>query len=213
MNRYVCCIALLCFQFIFCDGLFAAPLTLDIIDFRSENKEEIVHAILEIQESLLFPIEATEYPAFAENGFLTIRMTPEYLYDFISTDRIIVGYCGNEMTGYLLLGSIEGYLDWARGKRFDSAWNLYSLGSAQYIDQIGVATSCSQQGVGTALVNCAKMLSPGGLVTDILLEPHHNKASTAFFIKKGFTNIGIMHVEANAIRPAHKTLVMYWEGN
>lgn len=193
-----------------CRSLVGLSTSLQIIDNKSENIEEIIAKILEIQKSLLIPIEAVEMPDFADTGFLTIRMTPDYLRNFLDTGKFIMAFRGKQVAGYLLLDDIEGFLKWAQGRRFDSEWDLESLRGIQYIDQIGIPTKFAKQGIGKELINFAKSLSPKGLLTDNLFDPYPNPASAAFFTSQGFTHLGVMHVEATAIRPAHKISVMLW---
>lgn len=168
--------------------------------------EEIIEGILAIQKTLVLPLDSEERPV---NGFLMIQMTPDYLRQF--KGKFLIAYCDGEMAGYLLLGEMEEFIDWAKGRRFDSAWNLEALRNIHYIDQIAVLTPFARQGVGKALVDAAKAISTDGLLTDILLEPITNQASIAFFTRQGFAPMGVMHIDPSARFAAHKIYLMLWQ--
>lgn len=187
---------------------YAAPcnIVLQTIDKNWENKEEVIGEILQIQRTLVLPLDIAEMPAFAETGFLTIGMTPEYLQGFLEEGMAIVAFEDERMVGYLLLDRAEGFLKWAEGRKVSVS--LEALREWHYIDQIAVLTECSKQGIGKALVEEAKNLAPNGLMVDILIEPYCNAASLAFFAKQGFTPFAIMEIEANHLRPAHKISVL-----
>lgn len=180
--------------------------TIEVIE-RSEP--EVIEAVLGIQKTLLAPL--SEVPPFAEAGFLTIEMTHEYLEKFLQTGKILIARQEGRIVGYLLLDRIDGFIDWAKDKRFDSEWNLERLRGIQYIDQIAVLRSYARQGIGTALVEEAKKLSPRGILIDILFAPYSNHASMQFFASQGFVPLGIVYVEAYSKRAAHATSVMLWD--
>ncbi len=188
-------------------------LTIQVIDKNAEKIEETITEILAIQKSLLLPLEISEIPSYAQSGFLTIQMTPQYLLDFLRTGRFLIAVHQDQIVGYLLLDQIEQYLNWANGNQFKSEWNLKSFQNLQYIDQIAVDRKFTRQGIGTALVDYAKKLSAEGLLTDILFTPYHNHASMQFFTTNEFLDIGTMHIEKTAKYPQHATSVMLWLPN
>lgn len=193
--------------------LWGLPITLRLVDRDSERVEETIVAILKIQKSLLLSLEATEMPSYAQTGFLTIRMTNQYLLDFLQTGKFLLAFHHDQLVGYLLLDKIDHYLKWAHGKQFKSKWDLQALHKIAYIDQIAVIRHLAKQGIGTALVDYAKMLSPHGLLTDILYAPYSNQASMRFFAAQKFVELGIMQVEKTVAYPEHATSVMLWLPN
>ena len=194
--------------FFFCTTAFS--FSIQLVDKNSEHIDETIAEILKVQQTLLLPLELTEIPSCAQSGFLTVQMTPQYLIEFLQTGRFLIAVHQDQIVGYLLLDQIEQYLHWAEGKRFDSEWDLQTLQTMGYIDQIAVAREFAKQGVGTALINSAKKLSERGLLTDILSAPYRNEASLRFFTARGFANIGTMYIEQTATSPPHATAVMLW---
>ena len=200
-------ISMILFFFFYTSGF---SLTIQVIDKNAEQIKETVTKILAIQKSLLLSLEISAIPSYAQSGFLTIQMTPQYLLNFLRTGKFLIAVHQDQVVGYLLLDQIEQYLNWAEGKQFKSEWNLKSFQNLQYIDQIAVDRKFMRQGIGTALVNCAKKLSAEGLLTDILFTPYHNHASMQFFTTNEFLDIGTMHIEKTAMYPPHATSVMLW---
>lgn len=179
--------------------LFAPLCSLEIVE---GDGEEIVSEILAVQKALLLPLDVTEIPEFAKSGFLTVAMTPEYVQ---ACEKRVLAYVDGKVVGYVILETIERFKEWAEGREFTG--DLGPLSNFYTIDQIGVLTPYARQGVGTALVNYAKKLSPGGLLTDAVLEPYPNLASMAFFQRQGFRLLGTMEIKATELLPAHKTSV------
>ena len=177
--------------------LFFTPLySLEIVE------GEGVAEILAIQNSLVAPLEAEKQPEF---GFITIARSAEYLQ---KCEKRILAYVEGQVAGYMLLESVEGYLQWAKGRKFDG--DLSKLGRSYYIDQIGVSSAFARQGIGTALVEYAKKVSPDGLLADILWEPNRNEASITFLKKQGFSLLGVMEVEATDRLAEHKIAIFLW---
>jgi GNAT superfamily N-acetyltransferase len=200
-------IPLLCTFFSTLCGL---PITLELIEKDSERIEETIDAILEIQKSLLLPLELTEWPDIAETGFLTIEMTRTYLQELLHTGKFLIAFYEERPVGYLLLDTIDSYLQWAEGKYFASDWDLQTLREINYIDQIAVVRKYAKHGIGTALVDFAKKLSPQGILSDILSAPYPNQASMHFFAAQKFVELGILQVEKTARYPAHAVAIMLW---
>jgi len=187
---------------------------IEVINTYSKKADERIAEILAIQKSLYLPLETTKIPAHAKNGFLSIQFGAEYLRElFDRGGRFILACEQDQVVGYLLLARMTEYLDWARPQRFESTWDLESLGGIQYIDQIAVSPKFAKHGIGSALVAQAKKLSPQGLCTDILVEPCSNEASLQFFTTRGFSQIGIMHIQATNEYPQHATAVELWIPN
>jgi GNAT superfamily N-acetyltransferase len=180
------------------------------IDKHAENKEEVIATVLDIQKSLLLPLDVMEMPDFAKTGFITIQMDPQYLDNFLQEGEIIVAYHEKQIIAYLLLDAIDSYITWAEQQSVDLKEDLISLSGSKYIDQIGVLSAYARNGIGTALIDYAKSRSSKGLLADILLEPYPNRASSAFFDHCGFVCLGTVQVNANHLRPAHNTSVFYW---
>ena len=187
-----------------------SALTFQVINKDAEQIEEIITEILEIQKSLLLPLEISEIPLYLQTGFLTIQMTHQYLLDFIQTGKFLIAVHQNQIVAYLLLDQMEKYLNWADSNQFNSGVDLRSFQNIQYIDQIGVVPEFARQRIGTALIEQAKRLSPDGLLTDILSSPHCNHASLCFFAANGFLHIGTMQIKKTAKYQKHATSVMLW---
>ncbi len=187
-----------------------ASFSLQIIDVDSVNKEAIIEEILTIQKSLLIPLEETTMPSFAQTGFITIQRSPQYLLKFLEKGIIIVAYHQNQMVGYLSLEEIDGYIDWARGRRLDAERSLDSLDGVKYIDQVAALTTFANQEIETVLINLAKELSPYGIMTDTLAKPYPNLAAMALFRKNGFVNLGTLYVEETDALPQHQIELILW---
>lgn len=184
--------------------------SIQTIDIESENIDAVIIEVLAIQKTQLLSLTTTEISEFAQNGFITIERTPVYLREFLKKGKIITVYHQDQMIGYLLLENMDGYINWAHGRQFDSELNLDELKTLNYIDQIAVLMSFVGRGVETALVNYAKYLSPQGILTDTLYRPYPNLASMALFENNGFAKLGILYVEATNVLPAHQIFLMLW---
>src|SRR5579863_3865888 len=94
---------------------------IEVIDTYSQKAEERIAEILAIQQSLYLPLEATEIPPHAKNGFLSIQFSAEYLRElFDRGGRFILACDQDQVVGYLLLARMAEYLDWAKPQRFES---------------------------------------------------------------------------------------------
>jgi len=194
----------------FFSTLWGLPITLELVEKDSARVEETIDAILEMQKSLLLPLELTECPDSAQTGFLTIEMTHTYLRELLHSGKFLIAFYEDQPVGYLLLDKIDSYLQWVKGKHFASEWDLQTLRQINYIDQIAVVRKYAKHGIGTALVDYAKKLSPQGILADILSAPYPNQASMHFFAAQKFIELGILQVEKTAKYPAHAVAIMLW---
>jgi hypothetical protein len=186
------------------------PLSFQIINADSNNKETIIAEILSIQDSLLIPLNTAQIHTLTQTNFIIIHRSSQYLLKLLEKGIFIVAYYQKQMVGYLLLDEIDGYIKWAQGRRFDGKQSIDSLGSVKYIDQVAVLTSFEQKGIETALINHAKECSPTGIMTDILAKPFPNLSSMNLFQNNGFVNLGTLYIEATNALQAHQVVLMLW---
>lgn len=193
--------------------------SIEVVDKTAENKGKVIEEVLAVQRALIYDPHSPVPFEGKEKGFLTVRMCEETLFDLLDKEgKIITARSNDRMVGYLLLSDCEDFLSWAENKKFESSWTIAQLRAflsplkVQYIDQIGVKHEYARLGVGTALVNKAQSMSEAGLITDILCAPHQNEASIAFFTKKGFVEIGVVHVDAHpVVFFDHKTALFFFK--
>lgn len=197
-------------------------IAIKIIDSTTENKDEVIKEILSLQGALLANPYADYLPETCEtNGFILIKMTQEYVRDLLDKKhaRIICANSSMQLLGYLILTDISEFMDLYHDSTIGFFESLMSVGrfeyyflsqSVGYIEQIAVKAGFSKMGIGKALVESCKDLIRTGLVTDVFIQPHINKASLAFFAKQEFVEIGTLHQEAKADFPAHQTRVLFW---
>lgn len=190
--------------------ILMSSIMLRSINMHSENKAEAISEVLEIQKSLLIPLEAEELPDFSKNGFLIVKMNRDYLENFLVNGEMIVAYDQDNIVGYLLLEKMDAYINWARNQNIVSDLGLDDLKRVKYIDQIGIQSRYAKKGIGTALINEARLKSPNGMLTDTLVQPFPNPAALAFFSKMGFLDVGLIRVQANEVRPAHEITMLLW---
>lgn len=181
--------------------------TFEIVDAQTENKETVIHEVLELQNSLIIDNQTTiELPPLSQDyGFLTVRTSACALMSTLQEEgKILTARHNGQLVGYLILTELGHYFSWIRKEavkiEINSSWNLdeledyYSNNNIKILEQISVNHFYAKQGIGSHFIKMAKELSPKGLSTDILNKPFTNKASFSFFAKQGFVHMAKIHV-------------------
>lgn len=192
--------------------------TIQIIENDASNNEEIILGLLKLQSSLMLP-PASENPdlKWAEKGYLLIRTNPDFLRNLIHERkaRVVAAFFGGELVGYAILTEISEFIKLYQNPligKIESKFNIEEFIKKQnikYVEQIAVKPGI-KRGIGSALLEKCKELSPEGLIADIFIKPIKNKASLLFFAKKGFIEVGTLKLEAGKGFVAHQTRIVLW---
>lgn len=197
-------------------------ITLSVFDRHSKNKDRVIKELLDVQRSLIISIQSPIPEDNAQNGYLLIRMTPEYIDNLLQNrqGQIVAAYQQEMLVGYILLTDIAEFKELYEDEEigfietpidFAVLDTLLSQLEIAYIEQIAVKPGYSRQGVGKQLIEKSKKLKPGGLVADVFLEPLTNEASLQFFSKVGFEKVGVLHqYPRNNFPHAHQTQILFW---
>ncbi len=196
--------------------------TIHVTDKYSPNKDEVISHLLELQNGWQIDLHTAAPQDKIQNGFLFVRMKPEFVRSLLdnSTAQILWMEDKGEIAGYIILTEISEfftlYVD-SPIRTFAPLVNLplfeeyLNVNQVRYIEQIAVRNNCVQKGIGSTLLEVAKLVSPDGLVAAVLTQPVLNKASCAFFSKNGFETVGFLNAIESALWPAYQTRVFFWQ--
>lgn len=198
-----------------------AAQTVHITNKYSSDKEEVIANVLAVQKAWQIDIHSRKPQGNTQNGFLFVRMTPEFvrgLLDYETAQIIWVEHEG-ELAGYIILTDMGEFFSLyinSPVRTFVPKVNLPLLeeylivNNVQYIEQIAVKPEFTKEKIGTTLVNAVKEISPNGLVAAVMTKPFDNIASRAFFLKSGFSTVGQLDCIQCAKWPAYQTHVFFW---
>lgn len=206
---------------VFISGQTLYGQTLHITDKHSPDKEAVIADLLSLQQTWQIDIREKQPLQLAQNGFLFVRMKPEFIRDLIDNKNatIIWASCDETFAGYLILTEITEFFDLYRDspiRTFDclmpqGLFEKYLMANnVKYIEQIAVNRSLTHAGIGTALMNEAKGLSPKGLVAAVITQPIRNQASLEFFAGHTFAVMGHLNCVECLEWPAYQTRVFFW---
>lgn len=212
-------------QYIILSLLFIFPLfgeTIHLTDKYANDKEEVIRSILALQQEWQINIRATQLAIDTHNGFLFVKMKPEFVLDLLDNKNATIIWASQkeELIGYIILTEIDEFFDLYKNSSIRSfacsadqtqfEEYLQSFG-VKYIEQIAVKRELAHTGIGTQLINAAKQCSPYGLVAAVLTQPLANTASLSFFLKSEFTSMGYLNTIECVEWPAYQTAVLFWQ--
>lgn len=211
-------------QYIVLSLLFIIPAfgeTIHLTDKYADDKEEVVRSILALQQKWQINIRATQLATNTHNGFLFVKMKPEFVIDLLDNKNATIIWASQEeeLIGYIILTELDEFFNLYKNSPIRSfactadqtqfEEYLQSFG-VKYIEQIAVKRDLAHTGIGTQLMNQAKQCSQYGLVAAVLTEPLANTASLSFFLRNKFTSMGHINTIECVEWPAYQTSVLFW---
>ncbi len=198
--------------------------TIDITDKHSSDKEEVISNLLLLQHDWQIDIRAYSSQNDTGNGFLFVRMQPEFIHHLVEHKNAIIisASTDKELVGYIILTDITEFFDLYMHtpiRTFEclvnqSVFEKYlDEHTVRYVEQIAVKRDQAHKGIGTNLLNKAKSMSPSGIVAAVLTKPVPNSASLDFFTKNQFIDMGTLNCMECPEWPAYQTQVLFWSSN
>lgn len=194
-----------------------------VVDNNHPSKDRILAEVLELERSLVVPLDSKCPVEQMQNGCLLIQMTPEYIHNLLQQKkgRVFAAFQNETLVGYAVLDEISEFTTLFKDEqigRVESSLDANALGELfsrpkiGYIEQIAVRSDCARMGVGSQLIRAIKEYKSDGLIVDVFIFPVVNEPSLHFFASHGFKQKGILHQAPRDDFPyPHRTQILLWD--